>query len=295
VAACGPPQAAPIGPATDETTGTVKVWLFQEANNAPKEAVVAEAVNEFQAAHQGVTVDVQYIATESRAERMTGAFNDPGNAPDVVEYGNTDMANYVAVGGLADITAALDSWAEGSGLDPRIVESTKVNGKRYGLPWYTGVRALYYRTDIFAELNLQPPKTLDELVQTARQIRAAKPELYGISVGGRYIYGLAPMIWAAGGELATKQGDRYVSALNTDAAKSGIARYASLINDAVCPPANCAQMTGTASVQAFASGKAAMTIGGDFNRSTVDAGEAKGKYAVVPLPGVTPDGSIVFA
>ena len=37
-----------------------------------------------------------------------------------------------------------------------------------------------------------------------------------------------------------------------------------------------------------------MTIGGDFNRAAIDAGPAKGKYAVVPLPG-TKSGSIAPA
>jgi N,N'-diacetylchitobiose transport system substrate-binding protein len=287
VVACGPPQAASNNATSDVTTGTLKVWLFEEPNNGPKEAVVNEAVQEFQAGHDDVTVDVQYIAGESRAERMTGAFNDPASAPDVVEYGNTDMANYVAVGGLADITGELDSWEEGKDLDPDIVKSTEVDGRRYGLPWYTGVRALYYRTDVFAELGLQPPRTLAELTEHARRIRAAKPDLYGISVGGKYIYGLTPMIWANGGELATEKDGRHESALNTPESKAGIAQYTGLLRDDICPPSSCAQMTGSQSVQAFAAGKAAMTIGGDFNRSTVDAGDIRDKYAVVPLPGVT--------
>ncbi|CAM5639975.1 Extracellular solute-binding protein OS=Streptomyces tendae OX=1932 GN=GUR47_07690 PE=4 SV=1 [Streptomyces tendae] len=53
-------------------------------------------------------------------------------------------------------------------------------------------------------------------------------------------------------------------------------------------------MGGNDTVTAFASGKAAMAIGGDFSHQAVEAGTAKGKYAVVPLPGVE-SGSIAPA
>ena len=72
-------------------------------------------------------------------------------------------------------------------------------------------------------------------------------------------------------------------------AKAGVAKYAELIKDDICPPATCAGNGGDASVEAFRAGKAAMTIGGDFNRKSVDASSAAGKYGVVPLPGRTAD------
>jgi N,N'-diacetylchitobiose transport system substrate-binding protein len=45
-------------------------------------------------------------------------------------------------------------------------------------------------------------------------------------------------------------------------------------------------MGGNDTITAFASGKAGMAIGGDFNHQAVEAGAVKGKYAVVPLPGL---------
>ncbi|MCI2418024.1 extracellular solute-binding protein [Saccharopolyspora sp. K220] len=287
LAACGPPQVQQTAPAEDERTGILRVWLFDEANRGPKQATVDEAVARFEAEHQGVQVDVQYIAVDTRAQRFTGAFNDPASAPDVAEFGNTDLAGYVAAGGLADLTGNLPQWPESADLNPSVLDTAKVDGKVYGVPWYTGIRALYYRTDVFAELGLQPPRTTAELVDTAQRIRAARPDMYGIAVGGKYHYALMPFIWSAGGDLARRDGDRWVSTVDQPAARQGIATYASLISGGACPREQCADLTGSQAVQAFASGKAAMTIGGDFNRAAVNAGAAAGKYAVVPLPGDT--------
>ncbi|GAA2803473.1 extracellular solute-binding protein [Saccharopolyspora taberi] len=296
LAACGPPQVDSSAPAADERTGTLRVWLFDEADRNPKQATVDDAVREFEATHQGVEVDVQYISVDTRSQRFTGAFNDPASAPDVAEYGNSDLASYVAAGGFADLGQDLASWPEAADLSPSVLETATIDGKVYGVPWYTGIRALYYRTDVFAELGLQPPRSTAELIDTAARIRTARPDLYGISVGGKYHYAMMPFLWTAGGELARQEGGGWKSTVDSPQAQKGIADYASLISPGICPPEQCADMTGTQSVQTFASGKAAMTIGGDFNRSAVDdpGAAAAGKYSVVPLPGAAP-GSIAPA
>ena len=294
LAGCAPTQSAPAGNGGDEKTGTVRVWLFDEANRAPKEAAVKDAIAEFKAAHQGVEVDVQWVPVEGRADKFSGAFTDPASAPDAAEFGNTDVSSYAATGALADLTGDLASWSEGKDLIPTVLDTAKSGGKTYGLPWYTGIRALYYRTDVFTELGLKPPTTLSELTEDARKIRAAKPDLYGISVGGKYTYAMLPFLWANGGELAQENGGKWTSTVTGEQAKAGVTQYANLLKDDICPPAQCANLTGTQSVTAFAGGKAGMTIGGDFNRKAVEQGAVKGKYAVVPIPG-TAAGSVAPA
>lgn len=281
------PQTSDAGARTDDRSGTLRVWLFQEVNNKPKEQVVEEAVASFRAEHKDADVKVEYIPVETRAQRIKAAFNDPGSAPDLIEYGNTDTAGYVKDGGLADITGEFGAWAEAKDADPTAKESVTVDGKVYGAPFFVGVRALYYRTDVFEELGIRPPKTQAELVSTAKKVRKARPELYGLAVGGAYTYGAMPFLWANGGELATGSGGTYKAAVNSPQALEGIKAYTSLFGDDNCPAAKCASMGGNATVTAFASGKAAMAIGGDFSHAAVEAGKVKGKYAVVPLPGVT--------
>ncbi|WP_405932168.1 extracellular solute-binding protein [Streptomyces sp. NBC_00827] len=286
VTACAPQTSDNSSSEKDEKTGTLRVWLFQEVSNAPKEKVVDAAVDTFEKAHEGADVQVEYIPVETRAQRIKAAFNDPKSAPDVIEYGNTDTAGYVKDGGLADITEDFADWSEAKDTDPTAKQSVTVDGKIYGAPYFVGVRALYYRTDVFEELGLEVPKTQAELISTAKEIRAAKPELYGLAVGGAYTYGAMPFIWSNGGEIANGKGGSYASAIDSAAAQKGIEAYTSLFGDDNCPAAKCAGMGGNDTVTAFASGKAGMAIGGDFSHAAIEAGSVKGKYAVVPLPGV---------
>ncbi|MFE7620363.1 extracellular solute-binding protein [Streptomyces sp. NPDC057496] len=286
--ACAP-QTSDTAAEGDEKTGTLRVWLFQEVGNKPKEQVVDAAVAEFEKSHEGAEVEVEYIPVDTRAQRIKAAFNDPRSAPDLIEYGNTDTAGYVKDGGLADVSAEFAAWDEAKDTDPTARQSVTVDGKVYGAPLFVGVRALYYRTDVFDELGIGAPKSQAELISTAKKIHKKKPDLYGLAVGGAYTYGAMPFIWAHGGELADEKGGAYTSAINGDKARKGIEAYTSLFGDDNCPAAKCASMGGNATVTAFASGKAAMAIGGDFSHAAVEAGTVKGKYAVVPLPGVAED------
>lgn len=56
--------------------------------------------------------------------------------------------------------------------------------------------------DVIEELVLEVPGMQAELPETARKIRAATLDLYGLVVGGAYAYGAMSFIWSDGGELA---------------------------------------------------------------------------------------------
>ncbi|WP_448332695.1 extracellular solute-binding protein [Streptomyces sp. DSM 41534] len=274
----------------DEKSGKLRVWLFQEVNNAPKKKVIDDAVADFEKKHDGTEVEVTYIPIDTRAQKIKAAFNDPKSAPDVIEFGNTDTAGYVKDGGLMDISKEFGSWGDSTNVDPTAKYSLTIGGKVYGAPLFVGVRALYYRTDVFKDLDLEPPTTQDELIATAKKIHSERSDLYGLAVGGAYTYGAMPFIWANGGDLANEKGkfgsNEYEAAIDSADAQKGIKAYASLFGDDNCPAAKCAQWGGNDTVEAFASGKAAMAIGGDFNRQAIEAGKVKGKFKVVPLPGV---------
>ncbi|WP_372407963.1 extracellular solute-binding protein [Streptomyces luteireticuli] len=226
-----------------------------------------------------------YIPVDTRAQKTKAAFNDPKSAPDLVEYGNTDTAGHVKGGGLADVTAEL---AGRPGADDASVSSVTVDGKLYGSPLFVGVRALYYRTDVFRDLGLAPPRTPGELAATARRIHRERPRLYGPAVGGAYTYGALPFVWAHGGDITRRTGRTWHAAVDDAKSRAGVRAWAALFGDDNCPASRCAAMGGNDTVQAFASGRAAMAIAGDFNRKAVDSGPVKGRYAVVPLPGLQP-------
>lgn len=113
------------------------------------------------------------------------------------------------------------------------------------------------------------------MISTAKKIRAADPDLYGLVVGGAYTYGAMPFIWSQGGEIAEGKGGSYAATIDSAAAQKGIKAYTSLFGADNCPAAKCAGMTGNDTVTAFSSGKAGMAIGGDFSHAAIEAGRSR--------------------
>ena len=279
------PSTSTGGPKGDAKSGTLRVWLFREVGNKPKERVVDGVVRRFEKRHDGVRVDVRYIPVDSRAERIKGAFNDPASAPDVIEYGNTDTAGHVEHGGLADVSAEFGDWEQARDADRAARESVTVDGKVYGAPLFVGVRALYYRTDVFDDLGIEPPRTLAEVADAARRIRAERPELYGLAVGGAYTYGAMPFIWAPAGSWRRNRAVSTPRRSTEPGRRRGSPLTPTCSRRTTAPPRNAPGWAAT-TVEAFAAGKAGMAVAGDFNRRAMDDGKVRGDYAVVPLPGI---------
>jgi multiple sugar transport system substrate-binding protein len=79
--------------------------------------------------------------------------------------------------------APLDALVEPAALDdfvPKILEMSRLNGSLFCLPRNIDVRLLHYRTDLLEV----PPRTWDELLETARRVNSP-PDCFGFIFPGR--------------------------------------------------------------------------------------------------------------
>ena len=74
-----------------------------------------------------------------------------GNAPDVIEMGNTEMTKYMAAGAFQDLTSSKSSFPNSSTWLEGLAASGRYSGKLYGVPYYAGSRVVTYRTDLFKQ------------------------------------------------------------------------------------------------------------------------------------------------
>ncbi len=121
----------------------ITVWLQVDAQDNWPEAV-ALATRNFKAQHPNVDVDVQYQTWNSHLAKFDAALAG-GDAPDVIEMGNTEMTKYMAAGAFKSLSRAAfpnnKTWLQG------LTGSCRYNGKLYGVPYYAGARAVIYRKD----------------------------------------------------------------------------------------------------------------------------------------------------
>lgn len=118
----------------------IRLWAM-----GTEAAAVPALLPAFEAANPGLTVEVQALPWSAAHEKLLTAF--AGHAmPDVIQLGNTwipEMASIGAVRPLAKADEALlaDNF-------PGVLETNRVGGRFWALPWYVDTRLLFYRTDL---------------------------------------------------------------------------------------------------------------------------------------------------
>ncbi|MEV6350821.1 extracellular solute-binding protein [Actinoplanes sp. NPDC051851] len=278
----------------DGTGKTVKVWLMVDAQSSWKD-VVDDASKRFTAA-TGAQVTVEYQQWANHLTKLDATLAG-SDVPDVVELGNTEFSKYVFNGGFAEVNKAdfenSDSWLTG------LSGACELDGEYYCVPYYAGARVMIYRTDLFKAAGIEAaPATYDELLADADKLAAknsSDAKFAPVYMPGQYWYAAMSFVKSTGGDIAKKDGDKWVGQLSQPASQQGLQRWVDLIKKY-----SKADVAKDENDQAavFAQGKSAIFYGNaweqgsaeqtkkdpnDPNSALVDT-KVKGKLAAAPMP-----------
>src|ERR671925_36350 len=169
VAALAVAATAASGASGGSAANTLTVWLQVDAQSGWPE-VVAAANAQFKAQNAGWDVDVQYQTWGTHLAKFDATLAG-GNAPDVIEMGNTEMTKYMAAGAFQDISSSKASFDNSSTWLDGLAASGRYNGKLYGVPYYAGSRVVTYRSDLFRQAGIKgAPKSLAEFTADAKKL-----------------------------------------------------------------------------------------------------------------------------
>lgn len=140
----------------------------------------------------GITVNYTILPYPNLEEKQLTALTQQTGEQDLIHVDCVWMGQYAGQGWLYPVQEFVDQ-TDPAVLDledfmPRVLaEQSMWEDKLYGLPFINAVFALYYRTDIFNEMGLEPPQTWDELAATAKTIHEAKSAdgVAGLTLMGR--------------------------------------------------------------------------------------------------------------
>lgn len=289
VAACGNggSDSSANGASGAEVDGagkTLDVWIMEGTN--PDAKPFFKQVSAAFKKETGAELNVQYVPWADAHTKFVNAIAG-GTTPDVAEVGTTWTPEFADAGALMDIGDRVDQAGLREDLVPGLVEAGTVDGALYGMPWYAGVRAFVYRTDVFDEAGVKPPQTWDDLVSVGEKVKAAEPKMITMPVPGDSEYSVYPWIWGAGGEIATKQGDTWTSAIDSPKAQEGVEFYTDLAREhGFSTPAATTWNEADVS-DAFSRGDAAMMISGSWTPGALlEANpDLEGKIGAFPIPG----------
>lgn len=169
-------------------------------------------------------------------------------------------------------------------------------GSQYAIPWGFETNALMYRKDLFDKHGLKVPTTLDELVDTAKQLKELEPEMAGIVVRGSLNWatihpGYMTMYASYG---CQDYDDNMIPQMNSDCAVEVTSKWADMVRSA--GPEAWTTYTWYQAGSDFGAGKAAMLFDADIlgyfqNQPGTAAEGVLGNVAWAPGP-LGPDGEL---
>jgi N,N'-diacetylchitobiose transport system substrate-binding protein len=288
LAACGGGATGGDLAAPDaETEATLKVWLMEGS----QPDTVVDAVNaKFAEAYPNVEVDVELQQWASIQDKLTTSLGTDAT-PCVAEIGNSLTAKYADAGLLADLTSVAGDLGQDAWL-PGLAPSGELDGVRYGIPYYGGVRIVMYNKDHFAEAGVEVPTTLEELEQVAATLAETKgtPEdgYSAFYFPGKYWYGALPFVWTFGGDIATQDGDAWTGAIDSAESQEGLAFLADLVANYSAAPTDGDE---TKNWEVFQEDNVGMVIDSWWAPGAVASTnpDFADKVGVFPLPGVSAD------
>lgn len=272
---------------SDDSSGgstTIDVWLMRDSVSAQFQN---EFVKGFETAHPDIKVKVQIQEWDGIGEKVTAALAS-NDAPDVIETGNTQVAQFAQSGGLLDLSDKVDdlggkNWLKGL-AEPGVYE-----GKQYGIPYYAANRVVIYRTDLFKEggIDATAVKTRDQWIAATKKLNTGDTQ--GIYLPGQNWYTLTGFVWDEGGDLATESGGKWKGTLDSPEAIRGMEFYEKL--QALGKGPRDSDEANPPQADVMAKGKVAQVIStpGGANVVIQNNPALKGKLGFFPIPGKAAD------
>lgn len=223
VAALAVAAVGASGASGGSSADTLTVWLQTDAQSGWSD-VVAAANAQFKAQNPGWDVDIQYQTWGTHLAKFDATLAG-GNAPDVIEMGNTEMTKYMAAGAFQDLSGLSfpnqSTWLAG------LAASGRYDGKLYGVPYYAGSRVVTYRTDIFNQMKAKVPTSLAQFTALAKKIGAknSAKTFSPVYIAGTDWYVAMSFVADYGGKIAVKKRGKWVGTLDKPEAVAGLAAY----------------------------------------------------------------------
>lgn len=253
----------------------ISVWVL---GNATKYSILDRLISaDFEKQNPDISVDLKLVTFNLATSILAG------KNPDVaLEHNSTEIMNLVYRNSVVCISDFEDYENTISRFRKCSVEPLSYGGKVYALPSTQTYSVMFYRTDIFEELNLSVPETWDDVIYTLSELKKNNLE-FGIP---HTMEVFSSMLYQNGGQLYNE--NKTATDLNTQSAVEAFTTFTSLFTDYSAPLSFNAQ-------NRFRTGEMPILIGNiDFyNTLKVLAPEIEGRWDVLPYPStVTKDGEV---
>lgn len=228
LAGCGSPQFID-GPLPGEGTTPAREEIVIWHTYSDEETRVFEnaVIPAFEKKYPGIRVTPVRQPYSSELKSTIIARASSGKTPDLVRMDITWVPELSSLGMLYPVSDLPDYKAAASGLQSVTMDTNKFGDRYYGLPLDVNTRVAIYNRRQLERLGIDPPQTVDDLVQAAR--RSGRP----LGLDGLSPWSLLPYFYGLGGQLMDPTYARAGGYLNSPASIAAMKRIVALTDEGV--------------------------------------------------------------
>ncbi len=179
------------------------------ASGPDDSGIVQRIVDSFNAGHAGeIEVTWREMDRDNNVhhQQLVDSFTTQSDMPHVVAADVIWTAEFAKNGWVEDLTKRFYNAYDRVELLRPALESATYRLRIWAVPWVSDASVLFYRKDLLAESGFdEPPRTWDELIETAQRVMKDSGTRHGfVFQGAEYEGGTAnavEYIWGSGGEV----------------------------------------------------------------------------------------------
>lgn len=256
------------------------------ANNNPVSTAILKFKDDFTKL-TGIKLKIDSYQEQQMRQRLLTVMNAHSDEVDVfMTLPSREGMQFAAAGWYADLNPLVKKDTSPDynfpDLSPALVRAATFDGVFTGIPLNIEGPLLYYRTDIFAKCEAEPPKTIGDIAKVAKTIKSCDSSITPFATRG-----LKPALPYTFSVFLHNMGGSYMkdgkSNLCSAEGKKALSTYANLIKD--YGPAGVVNYSFYQLSALYRAGRSAMSFESSNEFPSIMEGGARLKdTAIVPLP-----------
>lgn len=260
----------------------VNMWHYFDDTS---EAALVKLVEDYNASQDAIKVNLTYCSRQELYNQLSMGALSPDNLPEISMIDNPDVAAFISMGILQDITAAAAEWGEVDKFYQGPLGACYDGDTLYGLTNNTNCLTLVANMDMIKEAGYDAiPDTWDEFSKLVEACTKPDDGVYGFAMCARSdeegTFQIIPWIVAGGANYDSMNSEGAIAALNliNTFAKNGWMSQ------------ECLNWTQGDAFNSFCAGKAATCMIGTWHLSQIDTMIAEAgsnvNYQLFKIPGL---------
>ena len=260
----------------------VNMWHYFDDTS---ETALSKQVEEYNASQDAIKVSLTYCSRQELYNQLSMGALSPDNLPEIAMIDNPDVAAFISMGILQDITDAAAEWGEVDKFYQGPLGACYSDGRLYGLTNNTNCLTLVANMDMLAEAGYDAiPDTWEEFSKLVEATTKPDDGVYGFAMCARSdeegTFQLIPWVVAGGANYDSMDSEGAIKALtllNTFAKNGWMSQ-------------ECLNWTQGDAFNSFCAGKAATCMIGTWHLSQIDTMIADAgsnvNYKLFMIPGL---------